>query len=194
MGDNCKNYVEIGTLWGGSICSLLNLNNTSTTYTGIDLFLGYYGSELTEENILNALSEASKKHLLWEFNNVGNVKITIDNHKSFVDHTIKMYNSNKNKINLIQGSSYSDSTLAMFKKLVNKIDLLFIDGDHSIEVVQKDFMKYNEFININGIIIFDNYGDPNWTGVKTGVDSIDFGKYNFKTVGQFGYSLVIIKL
>ena len=30
MGDKCKTYVEIGTLWGGSIISLMNLNDNYT--------------------------------------------------------------------------------------------------------------------------------------------------------------------
>ena len=105
-----------------------------------------------------------------------------------------MYNLNKNKINLIQGSSYDDSTLKKFNELVNEIDLLFIDGDHSTEGVQKDFMKYNKFMNKNGIIIFDNYGDPNWPGVKNGVDNINFEKYNFEIVGEFGHSLIVLKI
>jgi hypothetical protein len=195
MGNNCKVYAEIGCLWGGSICALLSLTNTNTTYIGIDLFSGYYGSNL-DKNTINQTgrSAISIKHLTWEHNNIGNININKTNHLQFVHDTITMYNKNKNLFYLVQGSSYDEETVNNVKKISNNIDLLFIDGDHSEKGVKKDFMKYYTFITKNGIIIFDNYGDPNWPGVKKGVDTIDFKNYEFDIVGQFGYSLVIIKL
>ena len=43
MGKKCKVYAEIGTLWGGSISSLMNLeDNYTEKFIGIDLFTGYY--------------------------------------------------------------------------------------------------------------------------------------------------------
>lgn len=178
MGDTCKTYVEIGTLWGGSIACLLMLDNVKTEYVGIDLFTGFYGKEC-------------KKN---DFNNTS-INITGNNHLSHTSNNISKFNRNNNKITLIKGSSYDDTTVKKFADKYTNIDLLFIDGDHTEEGVIQDFMKYHTFVNPGGFILFDNYGQPNtWTGVKNGVDSINFPDYGFNIVGQLGYSLLINKI
>ena len=189
MGENCKIYVEIGTLWGGTICTLLSLNDSKTTYIGVDLFSGYYGKELTKQSIKKYKSKSLKK----EYEKIGCTNINKNTHLNFTKNTIKLFNKNNNDIYLIQGSSYDDHTVEKVKKICKNIDLLFIDGDHSEEGVKKDFFKYYNLVSRNGIIFFDNYGDPGWTGVKKGVDSIELEKYGFKTVTTVGYSLIILK-
>jgi len=53
-----------------------------------------------------------------------------------------------------------------------KIDTLFIDGDHSGKAVREDFYNYLPFMNVGGLILFDNYDDPSWTEVKPATDII----------------------
>jgi len=179
MGKKCKVYAEIGTLWGGSISSLMNLeDNYTEKFIGIDFFTGYYKKPV-------------KKN---DFNKVS-INIDDTNHLEFTKKNIKKLNKyNKNFI-LIKGSSYSIETIEKVKKITNSIDLLFIDGDHSEHGVTQDFLKYKDFVTKNGIIVFDNYGQPNhWEGVKKGVDKINFGEYGFEVKGQLGYSLFVEKI
>ena len=51
MGEKCKVYAEIGTLWGGSISCLMNLEDDYTEkFIGIDLFTGYYGQSVKKND------------------------------------------------------------------------------------------------------------------------------------------------
>lgn len=170
MSENCKVYAETGTLWGGSICILLELDDDfKTHYIGIDLFDGYYG-----ENVKKGV-----------YNNCS-IDINSDNHLEFTNNNIKKFNYKKNKVTLIKGSSYNIDTVNSVSMITDFIDLFFIDGDHSENGVLEDFFKYKDFISKGGFILFDNYNDPKWPGVKKGVDKIDFKKYNFEVIYSFG--------
>lgn len=179
MVNQCKVYAEIGTLWGGSIVSLMNLEDDFTeTFIGIDLFTGYYDTPV-------------KKN---DFNNVSE-NIDDSNHLEFTTKNIEKLNKYGKKFHLVKGSSYSNETIEKVKKITDSIDLLFIDGDHTEYGVTQDFLKYKDFITKNGIIVFDNYSQPNtWEGVTKGVDKINFSEYGFEVKGQLGYSLLVEKI
>jgi len=178
LGKKCKVYLETGTLWGGSLISLMNIEKSSTLFIGVDLFTGYYEKNV-KKNDWNKCSQ----------------DINSSNHLQFVENNIQRLNLYKNQFKLIKGSSYSNSTIDKVKQITKTIDLCFIDGDHSERGVTQDFLKYKDFMSSGGIMIFDNYGEPNtWEGVKKGVDKIDFIKYGFRILGQLGYSFYIEKL
>ena len=179
MGDQCKTYVEIGTLWGGSIISLMNLKDVHTEkFIGIDLFSGFYNKPV-KKNGFNKTSQ----------------NIDETNHLKFTTNNIQKLNKYNKNFTLIKGSSYSNETVEKVKKITESIDLLFIDGDHSEHGVTQDFLKYKDFVTKNGIIVFDNYGQPNhWEGVKKGVDKINFKDHGFEVKGQLGYSLFVEKI
>ena len=179
MGDKCKTYVEIGTLWGGSIISLMNLNDNYTEkFIGIDLFTGYYNKPVKK----NSFNKTSQN--IYEIN-----------HLKFTTNNIEKLNKYNKNFKLIKGSSYLNETVEKVKKIINSIDLLFIDGDHSEYGVTQDFLKYKDLVSKNGIIFFDNYGQPNcWEGVKKGLDKINFTNYGFEVKGQLGYSLIVEKI
>src|SRR3989344_2306685 len=75
MKEKCKVYVEIGTLWGGSVCSLLQLPNYNTEYFCIDLYNGYY-SQPTIKNDWNKCS----------------VNVNEKNHLEFTNKNIEKFN------------------------------------------------------------------------------------------------------
>ena len=179
MADKCKVYAEIGTLWGGSISSLMNLEDDYTEkFIGIDLFTGYYEKPV-KKNDFNRVSQ----------------NIDSTNHLEFTKKNIENLNKYKKNFHLIKGSSYSNETVEKVKKVTKTIDLLFIDGDHSAHGVTQDFFKYKDFISKNGIIVFDNYGQPdNWIQLKKAVDKINFSQYGFEVKGQLGYSLYVEKI
>ena len=56
----------------------------------------------------------------------------------------------------LNGSSYNESTFNKVASILEnrKLDLLFIDGDHSYEGVQKDFLLYRQLVKEGGHIAF----------------------------------------
>jgi hypothetical protein len=166
--DDVKVYAEIGTLWGGSAGMILKLVNPDTELFCIDLFNGYYNKPTVAKD--------------W---NKCSISINGTNHLEFVKTNLNKFNDNNNKINYLKGSSYSSETVATFKSCDKKIDFLFIDGDHSEVGVVKDFMMYKDFMNVHGIICFDNYGGTGWPGVKKGLDKLNFVEHGFIKIGTF---------
>lgn len=60
------------------------------------------------------------------------------------------------KIYLIRANSHSQETLEKVKTILGdkSIDLLFIDGDHRYEGVERDFEMYSPLVKENGILAF----------------------------------------
>lgn len=170
--NDIKTYLEIGTLWGGSISAILqcdNLFNFSTdNYYCVDLFSGYYNSNVSK----------------GDFNKTS-INIDQTNHLDFCKKNIELFNKKKKHINFIKGSSYSKETLDIIKTYNPLIDLLFIDGDHSYNGVLNDFNSYKNFLNNGAIVVFDNYGGNAWPEVKKAIDNINFKKEGFKVFGSF---------
>ena len=48
----------------------------------------------------------------------------------------------------------------------SRFDIIFIDGDHSEEAVNSDIINYYPLLNENGIILFHDFLNPHWLGVK----------------------------
>ena len=74
-----------------------------------------------------------------------------------------------------------------------KIDFLFIDGDHSYQGVIDDFMNYKDMISDDGVLVFDNYKDPNWKDVETAVKDIIRDNNDYMIQNEFGHCCVISK-
>lgn len=51
-------------------------------------------------------------------------------------------------------------------------DIIVIDADHTYEGVSKDFELYNTKIKPSGVIIFHDYGDDMWRGIKKFCDEM----------------------
>lgn len=170
--NDIKTYLEIGTLWGGSISAILwcdyLLNISTDNYYCIDLFSGYYGKNVNK----------------GDFNKTS-VNINESNHLDFCKKNVQLFNLKNNHINFIKGSSYSNKTIDIIKDYNPQIDFLFIDGDHSYSGVLNDFNIYKNFLNKGAIVVFDNYGGNAWPEVKKAVDSINFEKEGFKVFYDF---------
>ena len=52
------------------------------------------------------------------------------------------------------------------------MDMVFLDGDHRLEVVRKDIPRALDMLRIGGIICGHDYGHPGWPGVKQAVDEL----------------------
>ncbi len=163
---DCKVYLEIGVLYGGSIIQLME-SDKECHFIGIDPFEGYYGKSYDPHR-----------------------KVDLTNHLDIVKSNIDEANKHNHKYTLIKGKS--NDTIEDFKKLNVKVDYLFIDGDHSKQGVIDDFINYKNFVQDDGIIVFDNYKDPNWNEVEEGVKYI-LENYGYKVIQEFGHCCVLQK-
>lgn len=70
-------------------------------------------------------------------------------------------------IQFFEGSSYAGDTISRVRSFLGdrKIDILFIDGDHTIEGVTKDYEAYMPFVKEGGIIAFHDIV-PDYTTAK----------------------------
>lgn len=166
MGENCKVYVEIGVLYGGSMIMMMNINSPCL-HIGIDPFAGYYGKSFDPHR-----------------------QIDLTNHFDITSENIRKNNKYSQEWKLIKGKS---SEVA--DKVIENIDFLFIDGDHSRVGVIDDFNNYRNKVNKGGLIVFDNYSDDNWPEVKDAVDFlVDIHAITYKIHSKYGHCLVLEKL
>lgn len=168
----CRVYLETGSLFGGSICYMMQ-DKQPCKFIGIDLFNGYYPNDSfgTPTDPITSLPV-----------NIQNAYININK-----------FNIHNHPHKLIKGSSYSEEVLAQVREELHSelIDFLFIDGDHSFSGVIQDWESYNELVRANGFVVFDNYSTSTWLDVKKAVDSIDFT--GFEVIGVEDECFVVRK-
>ena len=153
LGDKCKKVLDIGTLWGGSVMTMMQSEHKSH-FVSIDLFNGYY-KELTGHSVDPVINEMIKEYPEAGIKNGTN---TIE----IVTKNIDTYNKHNHPYDLVQGSSYDSKIIKKVHSLLGgSIDLLFIDGDHRKEGVIKDWEAYSELVSTGGVVIFDDH----WLGV-----------------------------
>lgn len=113
----------------------------------LEIGLGFYGST----------------HFLWRL--LFEKTITIEKQKDrvfkFGENMNKFHNKfmfKDMKSSFIFGSSHNPSSVEKLEKILDgkKLDLLFIDGDHTYKSVLSDWLLYNDFVEKDGIIAFDD--------------------------------------
>lgn len=104
---------------------------------------------------------------------------------SIVMENVKNLNVHNNKYDYIKGDSKKDETYSDVLKIVNEIDILFIDGDHTYDGVQKDFNMYSHLVKNGGYVVFDDYNDDEYSPeVKPAVnDLIKNVRDNYEIIG-----------
>lgn len=64
----------------------------------------------------------------------------------------------------------------LYRRINKPIGLLFIDGEHTLEAVERDFMLYYDKVIPGGFIVFHDYASDRWgnpyPGVTVFVDSL----------------------
>lgn len=119
--------------------------------------------------------------------NVISIDIGYPIKKETVLKNVDKLNVHNNKYHYILGNSSDPNTIAELKKILKttKIDILFIDGDHSYLGVTNDFNNYEQYVNFNGYIVFDDYNDNQYSPeVKQAVSKLNFKNYDI--IGEFG--------
>lgn len=129
MKDACKSYFEIGTHFGHSLSNMLQSNYPSK-FVSCDLF--------------------RKGPIARDCKIIDVEKLANENAKAF---NVKNY-----EYKIFKGNSTSNEMYSRVEKeFPTGIDLLFIDGDHSLRGVTKDFNLYFPLVNSGGYIVFDDY-------------------------------------
>jgi predicted O-methyltransferase YrrM len=130
MKERCKNYFEIGTHFGHSMCNVLQSNYPSK-FISCDLFLR--GATIAGDcKVLDIEALANKN--------------------------IQKFNKNNYECKILRGNSWSVETFNRVKQeFPEGIDLLFIDGDHRRQPVISDFERYFPLVTSGGYIVFDDY-------------------------------------
>lgn len=148
ISDN-KNVLELGSMVGMSSYVIASV---AKSVSCVDIWSD------TQEHLVHDKQQADiYKSLLPQLPNmydefIKNCEVFIKNKK------IIMYRGNTHDMS----SKFNDG----------EFDLILIDADHSYEGVQKDFELYNHKIHKNGLIVFHDYGDSMWTGIKQFCDML----------------------
>jgi len=139
-------YLEIGCLYGGSLCALAHSGFDGVAY-GCDIFEGYYG----KFNDPDYPADSDK-------NSKGHMKIVDDNVKKF---------SELIEINLIKGDSLDEN----FKidTEIKDLCVLYIDGLHTEKGCSSDWRLYNKFVKKGGLILVDNF---EMIGVRDSINKV----------------------
>jgi predicted O-methyltransferase YrrM len=77
------------------------------------------------------------------------------------------------RIELIQGfAAETGSEVWPCSDFLKPVGLLFVDDDHSAEGVHAAFSAWSPHLAEGAVIAFDDYGHPDWPGVKQAVDEL----------------------
>tara|TARA_R110000796_G_C14461508_1_gene424552 strand:+ start:61 stop:654 length:594 start_codon:yes stop_codon:yes gene_type:complete len=167
---NCNVYAEIGVLYGGSLIEQMK-DDKECYFIGIDPFTGYYGSSYDPHR-----------------------QVDLTEHIDIVKQNLSSNNPHNHEWELIKNKS-NDAVKDVERLLElnnQKIDFLFIDGDHSYQGVIDDFYNYKDLISDHGVLVFDNYKDPNWREVETAVKYI-IDNNDYMIQSEFGHCCVLHK-
>ncbi|WP_051283996.1 class I SAM-dependent methyltransferase [Desulforegula conservatrix] len=117
----------------------------------------------------------------------------------------KSFIGKKQKLRIIERNSQDISTLTVAERFISgrKFDFIFIDGDHSLEGVKKDFELYSHIVKDGGLICFHDIVhhppgtvshaaevDVFWNSIKSGYDHLEIIESDSQIWGGIG---VIIK-
>ena len=98
-------------------------------------------------------------------------------YKQFTGVILSMYESFKRNCKIFIDSEkikmYKGNTNEMANKFLDKsFDVILIDADHSYGGISQDFNLYQNKIKNSGLIVFHDYGDSMWTGIKQFADEM----------------------
>lgn len=79
-------------------------------------------------------------------------------------------------VTVITNNSHDESTLQQVKEILKdrRLDFIYIDGEHTNEAVEKDYLMYGTLVRPNGLIGFHDY-----TGMKQFIDTLARLEINF---------------
>ena len=155
--------LEIGTLFGVGV-AMIHENCKglfdSQHFTVIDPLIGHIG--LHDKSSLDPLTKVPATREIFI-------------------HNMQRMNIPKADYTIIEKLSTEDEAIEQASK--KRYNLLIIDADHSYFGVKHDFYNYRHLVKRGGYIVFDDYGNPNWPGLKDFVDREVAGMPGLEFVG-----------
>lgn len=141
------NYLEVGVFLGDTAEFMINnvLTHKKSKYAGIDPWVWF-----------KAMRKRFPTKEVWQ------TKV-LDK----IDLLRRKYNG---KADFIRG--YSHEVLREHYWPDNYFDLIYIDGNHTIQSVLRDYVLSWPLLKIKGVMIFDDYLQGNSDEVHTAVDTI----------------------
>jgi predicted O-methyltransferase YrrM len=76
--------------------------------------------------------------------------------RSLVSHT---FGKSFQRMYLIRGDSHSEEVATRVRDITQSLDVLFIDGDHTYEGVNHDFLSYSPLVRTGGIVAFHDIAE-----------------------------------
>jgi len=76
--------------------------------------------------------------------------------RSLLYHT---FGKSFQRMHLIRGDSHSEEVAARVRRITQSLDVLFIDGDHTYEGVEQDFLSYSPLVRRGGIVAFHDIAE-----------------------------------
>ena len=144
--------MEIGTYDGKHALEMIQLakkfHGNQVEYYGFDLF-GMMNNAILEK-------EAAKQPITRQ-------------------ETLEKLGKTKCKITLFKG--FTRKSLPQNINKLPKMDLIFIDGGHSIQTIQNDWLFSQKLMHQDSIVVFDDYWNRDKAGCKTVIRDIDRSKY-----------------
>lgn len=139
MKEGCKNYFEIGTHFGHSLCNVLQSK---------------YESKIVSCDLFGRGTSIAADCQILDIENLAN-------------ENMAKFNVNGYNCKIFKGNSWSEEMrVKVESEFPDGIDLLFIDGDHRRQGVISDFNAYFPLVNSGGFIVFDDYLPYVWQGKK----------------------------
>jgi len=141
--------LEIGSLFGiglGAIYDYTRARFNSVDLVAIDPLDGYYGKDIQDIITNEVINE------------------------SIFRRNLAMAGVRESEVTLIKAMSTDAAVIESMTK--HPCDILIIDGDHSYEGVNADFMNYLPVVKQGGYIVFDDYDAPEWPDIKEFIDTV----------------------
>lgn len=136
---------------------------------------------LRKYNKKNNLITIDKRQSKDNINSIGTSGVSYSDFADYIKSSLKNNLLTFSEENLPYAiEEYSDDFFRLWEKrtvvtdlyqrnlqLGGKISFAYIDGNHSYEKVKQDFINCNNFLEINGYIMFDDSSDLSpWAGVQ----------------------------
>jgi len=161
--------MEIGVYRGRRAAEMITAAHihaplSSIKYYGFDLF-----EDLTNEDFKSEFSKvpSTKQEIS---NELGQTKAYIELHQGYTDKTLPLF-------------------VEKMKKENKAIDFAFIDGGHSFDTIETDWLFTKQLMGSNTIVVFDDYyQDDKMTKDKIGcqkiIDSLDRDTYDVEILKE----------
>jgi len=109
--------------------------------------------------------------------------------RAAVDRNLARAAIRKEDVFILEGFSTDDRLLDEAKEL-GPYDVIVIDGDHTYQGVEADFVRYADLVKPGGILIVDDYGSDDWPDVTKFVDAVVVGDDRFEQVGTLSRTAI----